>query len=54
MTDLERFEHWHDAHGGGMVVSGDHVRVLWEKLHALDDLARVKGEQGGAQVSGGS
>ena len=28
--------HWHDAHDGGMIVSGEHVRKLWETISTLD------------------
>mgnify|MGYP000673971574 CR=1 FL=1 len=27
--------HWHDADNDGMVVSGEHVRILWDKLLPL-------------------
>jgi len=29
--------HWHDRENGGMVVSGEHVRALWQALHDLDE-----------------
>jgi hypothetical protein len=29
--------HWHDAHDGGMIVSGDKVRELWQSLRNLKD-----------------
>lgn len=28
----ECIHHWHDAHNGGMIVSGEHVRKLWQVL----------------------
>jgi len=30
--------HWHDSVDGGMVVSGEHVRALWEALADYDEL----------------
>jgi hypothetical protein len=30
--------HWHDASNGGMVVSGDHVRALWQALADYDEI----------------
>ena len=31
--------HWHDSANGGMVVSGEHVRALWQALHDLSKAA---------------
>ena len=31
-----KIRHWHDAHDGGMIVSGDSVRGLWSALSAAD------------------
>ena len=28
--------HWHDTHDGGMIVSGEHVRKLWDALDRYD------------------
>lgn len=33
-----RIRHWHDSGADGMVVSAEHVRLLWEALDALDKL----------------
>lgn len=47
-TEIERLQrvveaarcirHWHDSDNDGMVVSGEHVRVLWQALHDLDSV----------------
>lgn len=29
-------KHWHDAHNGGMIVSGEHVHALWDALDKYD------------------
>jgi hypothetical protein len=34
-----KLHHWHDAHDGGMVVSGDVVREVWAATAALDALS---------------
>ena len=31
ITASSHIHHWHDGHDGGMVVSGAHVRALWEE-----------------------
>ncbi len=36
--------HWHDAHDGGMVVSGSHVIALWEETERAR--AALKQEEG--------
>lgn len=33
--------HWHDSDNDGMVVSGEHVRALWQALHDLDEVPNV-------------
>lgn len=33
--------HWHDSDNDGMVVSGEHVRALWQALHDLDETPNV-------------
>jgi hypothetical protein len=30
--------HWHDASNAGMVVSGEHVRALWQALADYDEI----------------
>ena len=30
--------HWHDASNDGMVVSGEHVRALWQALADYDEI----------------
>lgn len=33
--------HWHDSGNDGMVVSGEHVRALWQALHDLDKVPNM-------------
>ena len=37
-------QHWHDRKNGGMVVSGSHVRDLWEALMDYDEARGDKDE----------
>jgi hypothetical protein len=30
--------HWHDSSNNGMVVSGEHVRALWQSLSDYDEI----------------
>ena len=34
--------HWHDASNDGMIVSGEHVRALWQALSDLDAAPNVE------------
>lgn len=34
--------HWHDSDNDGMVVSGEHVRALWQALHDLDEVPNAE------------
>lgn len=39
----ERIRHWHDAmeYGSGMVVSAEHVRLLWDATHRAREPAKI-------------
>ena len=45
--------HWHDVDNDGMVVSGEHVRALWQALHDLDAVPNATLTRGAQTVAKG-